>query len=143
MIHFFIHQDCFKCLRHTKYWERFRCTLVRKIRIAFYLPVTYRPRCAVLGCLVFETPWTVAHQAPLSMGILQAKMLKWVLKEKKKDIIKRGTYFPAFLFHRGGIHLPCLTWLVSLRLQLSLLDSAFISLLFRLLLSTSSSECLL
>ena len=27
---------------------------------------------------LFETPWTVAHQAPLSMGILQARILKWV-----------------------------------------------------------------
>ena len=25
-----------------------------------------------------ETPWTVAHQAPLSMGILQARKLEWV-----------------------------------------------------------------
>ena len=24
------------------------------------------------------TPWTVAHQAPLSMGILQARILKWI-----------------------------------------------------------------
>ena len=27
---------------------------------------------------LFETPWTVALQAPLSMGILQAKILEWV-----------------------------------------------------------------
>ena len=27
---------------------------------------------------LFGTPWTVAHQAPLSMGILQARILKWV-----------------------------------------------------------------
>ena len=27
---------------------------------------------------LFETPWTVAYQAPLSMGILQARMLEWV-----------------------------------------------------------------
>ena len=26
----------------------------------------------------FETPWTVAHQTPLSIGILQAKILEWV-----------------------------------------------------------------
>ena len=26
----------------------------------------------------FATPWTVAHQAPLSMGILQARILEWV-----------------------------------------------------------------
>ena len=27
---------------------------------------------------LFVTPWTVAHQAPLSMGILQATILDWV-----------------------------------------------------------------
>ena len=27
---------------------------------------------------LFATPWTVAHQAPLSMGILQARTLEWV-----------------------------------------------------------------
>ena len=27
---------------------------------------------------LFETPWTVAHQAPLSMGMLQARVLEWV-----------------------------------------------------------------
>ena len=25
-----------------------------------------------------EIPWTAAHQAPLSMGILQARILEWV-----------------------------------------------------------------
>ena len=28
--------------------------------------------------LLFATPWTVAPQAPLSMGILQARILEWV-----------------------------------------------------------------
>ena len=27
---------------------------------------------------LFETPWTVARQAPLSIGILQARILEWV-----------------------------------------------------------------
>ena len=27
---------------------------------------------------LFVTPWTVARQAPLSMGILQAGILEWV-----------------------------------------------------------------
>ena len=38
-----------------------------------------------LGCAqslsrvrLFVTPWTSAHQAPLSMGILQARILEWV-----------------------------------------------------------------
>ena len=38
--------------------------------------------CCVLSCSVvskfFVTPWTVAYQAPLSMGILQARILEWV-----------------------------------------------------------------
>ena len=38
--------------------------------------------CAVLKLLshvqLFGTPWTVAHQAPLSMGILQARILQSV-----------------------------------------------------------------
>ena len=28
--------------------------------------------------LLFATPWVVAHQAPLSMAILQARILEWV-----------------------------------------------------------------
>ena len=27
---------------------------------------------------LFATPWTVAHQAPLSMGFFQARTLEWV-----------------------------------------------------------------
>ena len=27
---------------------------------------------------LFVTPWNVAHQAPLSMGILQARLLEWI-----------------------------------------------------------------
>ena len=27
---------------------------------------------------LFETPWTVTYQAPLSMGILQARILTWI-----------------------------------------------------------------
>ena len=30
------------------------------------------------SCQLFANLWTVAHQAPLSMGILQAKILEWV-----------------------------------------------------------------
>ena len=34
---------------------------------------------AVLSCIqLFETPWTIAHQTPLSMGILQARALELV-----------------------------------------------------------------
>ena len=46
---------------------------------------TQSPRacCSIVLCVLscvqlFATPWTVAHQAPLSMGILQARILKWI-----------------------------------------------------------------
>ena len=35
----------------------------------------------------FATPWTVAHQAPLSMGILQARILKWVAMPSSSHLI--------------------------------------------------------
>ena len=34
--------------------------------------------CMLSRVWLFATPWTVAHQAPLSMGILQARILEWV-----------------------------------------------------------------
>ena len=30
------------------------------------------------SCLTLVTPWTVAHQAPLSMGFFQARILEWI-----------------------------------------------------------------
>ena len=35
--------------------------------------------CAALGHVqLFATQWILAHQAPLSMGILQARILEWL-----------------------------------------------------------------
>ena len=34
--------------------------------------------CLVSCVQLFMTPWTVTHQAPLSMGILQERILQWV-----------------------------------------------------------------
>ena len=41
------------------------------------------------SCLLFTTLWTVASQAPLSMGILQARILKWVAIP-----FARGSFLP-------------------------------------------------
>ena len=40
--------------------------------------VCVRPESLSRRVRLFATPWTVAHQAPLSMGILQARILEWV-----------------------------------------------------------------
>ena len=44
---------------------------------AIHTPVS----CAVVSLpviLTLATPWTVSHQVPLSLGILQARILEWV-----------------------------------------------------------------
>ena len=47
---------------------------------------------------LFATPWTVAHQAPLSMGILQARILEWVAMPSS-----RGSSQP-----RDQTHVSCI-----------------------------------
>ena len=49
-----------------------------------YIPVSYPETMYAFMLSLFNhvrfcaTPWTVAHQAPLCMGILQARILEWV-----------------------------------------------------------------
>ena len=45
-----------------------------RIELSFFLVIVQSPSHVWL----FTTPWTVARQAPLSMGILQARILEWV-----------------------------------------------------------------
>ena len=47
--------------------------------------------CAVLRCSVVSdsaTPWTAARQAPLYMGILQARVLEWVAMPSSSESSK-------------------------------------------------------
>ena len=39
---------------------------------------------------LFATPWTVGCQAPLSMGILQARILEWVAMPPPGDLPNPG-----------------------------------------------------
>ena len=39
---------------------------------------------------LFATPWTVAFQAPLSMGILPARILEWVPIPFSRDLLNPG-----------------------------------------------------
>ena len=57
---------------------------------------------------LFATPWTVAHQASLSVGILQARVLEWVAMIFPTQVIKpKSPAAPAskadslLLSHRG------------------------------------------
>ena len=46
---------------------------------------------------LFVTPWTVAHQAPLSMGILQARILEWVVMPFSRDLPDPGVEPASFM----------------------------------------------
>ena len=51
----------------------------------------FRSEVKSLSCVrLFATPWTVAHQAPWSMGILQARILEWVAIPSPGDLPNPG-----------------------------------------------------
>ena len=63
-----------------------------KLLIGLCVCVCARAR-ALSRSVVFnaETPWTVARQAPLSMGILQARKLEWVAMPVNWNIFKTSS----------------------------------------------------
>ena len=114
--------------------------------------------CAVLSlCRVqlFATLWTVAHQAPLSMGILQARILEWAAMPSSRGFSQprdqtqisciAGGFFTIWAT-REGFHsqiswtapsllwfdltntLPSYSWFASIVTDSSLLLSPFSSL---------------
>ena len=53
------------------------------------------------SCLILCDPiWTIAHQASLSMGIIQARILEWVAIS-----FSRGSSWP-----RDQTHVSCISW---------------------------------
>ena len=49
---------------------------------------------------LFVIPWTVAHQAPLSMGILQARILEWVGMPSSRGFSQPRVWTPVS--HNAG-----------------------------------------
>ena len=54
---------------------------------------------------LFETPWTVAHQAPLSMGLFQAWILEWgaISYSKESSLFKERTLISCISALAGGV----------------------------------------
>ena len=69
--------------------ELVHCFLTLKSGLAVWLDLTNVLCCAWLLCHVwlFMTPWAVACQAPLSMGILQERILIWQIECCKSDLV--------------------------------------------------------
>ena len=61
---------------------------------------------------LFATLWTVAHQTPLSMGILQAKILEWVAMPSSRESSqpRDQTCFSMFSALAGGFFTTSATW---------------------------------
>ena len=54
--------------------------------------MTLNSMCVLcLFAQLFVNPWTVARQAPLSMGILQTRILEWVAMTSS-----RGSFQPRY-----------------------------------------------
>ena len=70
-----------------------------RINISFFLFIYhFQIISLVVSCVqLFETPWTVACQAPLSMGILQARILEWVAMPSSKGSSQSEN--PQILYH--------------------------------------------
>ena len=52
---------------------------------------------------LFVTPWTVALQAPLSMGILQARKLQWVIIPFSRGVFLTQGSKPGLLHCRRNL----------------------------------------
>ena len=69
--------------KHTKYLLITMCDTLK----------IFNKQCACLvtqTCPTLVTLWTAAHQAPLSMAILQARILKWVAMPPPGDLPHPG-----------------------------------------------------
>ena len=56
---------------------------------------------------LFVTPWTIIHQAPLSMGILQARILEWVAMPSSRGSSRpRDEIRDSYILHWQADSLP-------------------------------------
>ena len=53
-------------------------------------------------CPTFVIPWTVACQAPLSMGFFQARILEWIAISFSTGIETRSPALHAVTYFAGG-----------------------------------------
>ena len=73
MLYYFHEAVCTKLKRLHQVWGFF--FLFRFFSSAYWSVCVWN----LLSCIwLFATPWTIVRQAPLSMGILQARILEWV-----------------------------------------------------------------
>ena len=64
----------------VKQWTKCRYTHAQNLRVLTYLALERIHKSGLVTklCPTLVTIWTVAHQAPLSMGFPRARILEWV-----------------------------------------------------------------
>ena len=88
------------------FWRKVLLHLIlinMQIHTSVFLRVCILLRKSVSHVRLFVTAWTAAHQAPLSIGILQARILEWVVMPSSRRI------FPT---HRSNFGLPHCRWIL-------------------------------
>ena len=69
----------YKITDTCNFLSQYSFPLIKSITILLnYLVYHYGGGLVARSCLTLATPWTVACQVPLSMKILQARILEWV-----------------------------------------------------------------
>ena len=75
--------------------------MISKSRRAFTLLTVFMRACSVMSD--YTTPWTVAHQAPLSVGLFQARYWSGLLFPSPRDLPDSGIE-PVSPALAGGSH---------------------------------------
>ena len=95
---------CVHCQQPNWSWAK-ASWCIRQIPLPIYVlwvkKLSIAPWCACaqpLSCVrLFATPWTIARQAPLSMGILQARLLEWIATSFSRGIFPTQGSNPGLL----------------------------------------------
>ena len=75
---------------------------------------------------LFVTPWSIIHQAPLSMGILQVRILEWVAMPSSRGSSQPRDQTSACLLHpalAGRFFITSTTWETHGLIQFSSVQS--------------------
>ena len=89
-----------------------KCCLCRRKAMQPYRPCKKKDACVLsrFSCVrLCATLWTIASQAPLSMRILQARILEWVAMPPPGDLLNPGIE-PRSPALAGGFFTASATW---------------------------------
>ena len=113
------------------YRERQETGVLQSVRLLRVGNDLANERVCVLSCFsrawLFATPWTVTHQAPLSMGILQTRILEWVAMPSLVGIFPTQRSNPCLLCLLHWQHITLFNFLHSFLLSCEVMFASIFS----------------